>query len=179
MLKNALLFAGSGLMVVFLAPYLLPMLNQDAPSSAPAPVASESSRPAVGITPVSATTGYRELSLSPDSNGGFFVDAYINGISVRFLVDTGASLVSISPETASRLGLAQTPNSPQFRIDTANGQITSYGVKLPSLDLGSIYVKDIDAVVNPNMGGMNLLGANFLQRLAGVEQRNGHLILRQ
>ena len=98
---------------------------------------------------------------------------------MRFLVDTGASLVSISPETASRLGLAETANSPQYRVETANGQVTSYGVKLPSLDLGSIYVKDVDAVVNPNMRDINLLGANFLQRLAGVEQRDGRLILRQ
>ena len=64
-------------------------------------------------------------------------------------------------------------------LETANGRVNSYGVKLPSLDLGSIYVKDVDAVVNPNMGGLNLLGANFLQRLTSVEQRGGELILRQ
>jgi aspartyl protease family protein len=178
MLKNALLFAGAGLMTVFMAPFLLPALNGDAPSPPPRAVAPVA-QPAAIAPPASVSSGFRELSLAADSNGGYFVDGFIDGVSVRFIVDTGASLVSITPETASRLGLVQTPSSPQYRLTTANGQVTSYGVKLPGIDLGSIYVKDIDAVVNPNMSGVNLLGANFLQRLAGVEQRDGRLILRQ
>jgi aspartyl protease family protein len=177
MLKNALLFAGAGLLVVFLAPFVLPMLDGDAPASAPA-VAVQTPSPAQS-SPAKVSSGYREISLAADSNGGFYVDAYIKGVAVRFIVDTGASLVSISPETASRLGLVQTANSPQYRISTANGQVVSYGVRLPSIDLGSLYVADVDAVVNPNMHGVNLLGANFLQRLRGVEQREGRLILRQ
>ena len=177
MLKNALIFAGASLLLVFLAPSILPMMNVDTPP--PPPIA----RPAASLTvaPAAANdaSGYREWSLPSDGRGQYFVDGYVDGVSVRFLVDTGASFVSISSETASRLGLAENASSPQYMLDTANGRVKSYGVRLSHLDLGTIYVSDVDAVVNPNMSGVNLLGANFLQRLSSVEQRDGRLILRQ
>jgi len=180
MFKNALIFAGAGLLMVFLSPFVLPMLNADPPAVGQAPSKMGGALPKLPL-PVRANVaeGYRELALPADGRGQYSVDAYIDGVSVRFLVDTGASFVSISQETANRLGLTETPGSPHYVLETANGRVNSYGVKLPSLDLGSIYVKDVDAVVNPNMGGLNLLGANFLQRLTSVEQRGGELILRQ
>jgi len=180
MLKNALLFAGSGLLLVFLSPIILPMLNLDSPQTGQPPTKLAGPvAPSPSPTRVNNALSYRELALPADGRGQYSVDAYVDGVSVRFLVDTGASFVSISPDTANRLGLMETASSPHYMLETANGRVSSYGVKLPALDLGSIYVKDVDAVVNPNMGGMNLLGANFLQRLTSVEQRSGELILRQ
>jgi len=180
MLKNALIFAGAGLLMVFFSPFLLATLNIDAPPVGQAPVKPGAALPRPPMPArANVAAGYRELALPSDGRGQYSVDAYIDGVPVRFLVDTGASFVSISPETANRLGLTETASSPHYVLETANGRVNSYGVKLPSLDLGSIYVKDVDAVVNPNMGGLNLLGANFLQRLTSVEQRGGELILRQ
>ena len=54
----------------------------------------------------------------------------VGGESARFLVDTGASMVSISNELANRLGLVETASSPHYVFQTANGKTLTYGVKL-------------------------------------------------
>ena len=81
-------------------------------------------------------------------------------------------------DLANRLGL-ETASSPHYVFQTANGKTLTYGVKISAIDFGPIYVSDVDAAVNPNMGKVNLLGANFLARMSSVEQRDRMLILRQ
>ena len=184
MLKNALFFAVSGLALVLLAPVLLPSIERAAHPEAQPAAASAAPTPDTAALPATAAAAqppenYRELQIAANSNHQYFVDGWVNGVNVRFVVDTGATFVSLSPDVAARLGLWQTPSSPRYRFNTANGVGTGYGVKLNSIDFGSIYMADVDAVVNPGLGAMNLLGENFLHRLASVEQRDGRLILRQ
>ena len=65
-------------------------------------------------------------------------------------------------------------------MTTANGTAYATPVRLKNVDLGSIYLNDVDAIVaDPSAGEVNLLGASFLKRLNSVEQRDGLLILRQ
>jgi aspartyl protease family protein len=179
MLKNAILFAIGGTLLVALAPVLLPMLNTGAAPTRPATVNSDSASIGVAPAPSRSATGFRELALAADSRGQYYTDAMIKGVPVHFLVDTGASFVSLSPDTADRLGIVEQANAPHYRMQTANGDVAAYGATLDAVDLGPIYVKDVDAVINPGMRGVNLLGANFLKRLASVEQRDGQLILKQ
>jgi aspartyl protease family protein len=179
MLKNALIFAGAGVVAVLAAPSFLPALDAHfAPPSTP-PSYSQPEAVATAAATPDKVAGFRELEIPADSRGQYFVDGYVDGEPIKFLVDTGASFVSISPELANRLGLFETASSPHYRLQTANGSTIGYGVTLKNIDLGSIYVADVPAVVNGAMGGVNLLGANFLQKLASVEQRNGELVLRQ
>ena len=180
MMKNALMFAGAGLLLVLAAPNVLPMLEGGgfAPQ-APTPQARLPVAVAPAPTQASVSSSFRELNVPADGRGQYYVDALIDGVRVPFIVDTGASFVSISADVAQRLGLVETADSPHYVFQTANGSTTSYGVTLKNIDLGSIYVDNVAAAVNPNMGGINLLGANFLKRLASVEQRDGRLILRQ
>jgi aspartyl protease family protein len=180
MLKNALTFAGAAIVCAMLTPTFLSMLKP--PSGGPATrnaAVDMSAPPAAGTAPAVPQTGFRELDIPADSRGQYYVEAMVGGESARFLVDTGASMVSISSELANRLGLFETASSPHYVFQTANGKTMSYGVRLTTIDFGPIYVKDVDAAVNPNMGGVNLLGANFLARMSSVEQRDRVLILRQ
>jgi aspartyl protease family protein len=95
------------------------------------------------------------------------------------LVDTGASMVMISARLADRLGISPEAG-PKWRVQTANGFSTATPTVLPSIDLGSIYMKDVPALIaDRSAGEVSLLGASFLKRLSSVEQRNGVLILRQ
>ena len=138
--------------------------DADAPS--PEPAAPESS-------------GYREALLQADGRGQYAADALVDGLTVRMLVDTGASDVIISASTAARLGLVPS-GRPTRLIETANGKSTASPALLSSLSLGGLYMNDVEALIlTPEAGEVNLLGESFLKRLVSVEQRNGMLILRQ
>lgn len=181
MLKTALLFAGAGLALVLLAPGLLPALQQQIAAS-PAP--ERALRAEAPAAPQPQPTrerenGFREVQVADNGANQYVLDALVDGQNVHFLVDTGANIVSLNSETARRLGLYDSPSVPHYKVSTANGQAIAYGVKLRSIDLGSIYVSDVDALVAPNLGEMNLLGMSFLRRLSAVEQRQSRLILRQ
>jgi aspartyl protease family protein len=178
MLKNALIFAGAAMLCVMMAPTFLPMLKPPPDERAiQDPIADVSALP-TRAAPESPRQGFRELNI-PDENGRYSVDAMVGGEPARFVVDTGATIVTISSDLANRLGLVETPSSPHYVVHTANGTTLAYGVKLSAIDLGSIYVSEIDALVDPNLGNVNLLGENFLARMTSVEQRDHVLILRQ
>jgi aspartyl protease family protein len=96
------------------------------------------------------------------------------------LVDTGASFVSLSQRDAELLGLRPTEKDFIYRMQTANGIVKAAPVRLREMQVGDISVRDVDAVVH-RAGGppISLLGMSFLRRLAGFEQVQGRLILRQ
>ena len=181
MLKNALMFAGAAFLLVLMAPSYLPYLNQGRE------VAAQARAPS--ITPISAGVepaqppvkdAFREKSIPADGRGQYSVDVLVEGASVPMLIDTGASFVSISASVAARIGATPPPGAPRWKMTTANGVAYASPVRLKHVDLGSIYLSDVDAIVaDPSAGEVNLLGASFLKRLNSVEQRDGLLILRQ
>ena len=107
--------------------------------------------------------GSVRVTLLRNHYGHYVASGSINGKKVDFLVDTGASDVSIPAPIANRLGLIRgTP----FYAHTANGTITVYRTHLDSVTLGSIRLEDLNGSINPNMGGDSiLLGMDFLKRL--------------
>jgi aspartyl protease family protein len=114
-----------------------------------------------------------------DGAGGHFViDAAVNGVSVRFLVDTGASDVVLTLEDAAALGFE--PRSLDFSrgYHTANGVVRAAPVVLRELRIGQYSLYDVDAAVNQAPIGISLLGMSFLDRLAGYEVDDGRLMLR-
>ena len=177
MLKGALTLSIAVLALALMAPALIPGLatapNGTAPveTAAEAPVAKRPAEP--------PTSGYREASLAADARGQYAAEALVEGVSVRMLVDTGASVVIISAATAARLGL--TPSAgPKWKIQTANGELLASPVTLASVSFGGLYLRDVQALIlAPEAGDVNLLGASFLKRLVSVEQRDGLLVLRQ
>ena len=120
--------------------------------------------------------GSRTVSLQGNRAGHYLASGQINGQLVEFLLDTGASDVSIPAPVAQRLGL----QPGQARIyRTANGQITAYDTRLDSLALGEIRLQDVRASINPHMDGETiLLGMSFLRHLE-FTQRGDTLIIRQ
>ena len=119
------------------------------------------------------------FAVSPD--GHFVVEAVITTeaaqVPIRLLVDTGASDVVLSPTDARRLGLdlATLDFSKTYR--TANGIVYGAPVRLATMRIGSIEVKDVRASVNSAAMDRSLLGMSFLERLSGYEVTAGSLIL--
>lgn len=173
MLKNALIFAAAALVIAFSAPAFLPRgaVPAAVPVAAPAPAAPQA-RP--------ATLVGREASIPADAVGQFHANASIDGQDVDVMVDTGATMVALTAETATRLGVFVDPAAAKLRTHTANGDALVTPVVLREVSLGSIDMSDVEAVVMaPGAGAADLLGASFLKRLASVEQRAGVLVLRQ
>lgn len=100
----------------------------------------------------------------PMGPGGHFSSAgSINGRPVVFLVDTGASLVSISQAEADRIGLDYRA-APRGMVQTANGAVPVHSVRLATLRIGDVQVYDVPAVVLPAQMPQVLLGNSFLGR---------------
>jgi aspartyl protease family protein len=178
MLRSAIFIAIGALFLALLAPNLLPLFLPGATQD-PRPAAAAPLRADVALS-APAPTGYSETSLDADAGGQYAAGVQINGQNVRMLVDTGATMVVISYDTALRLGLRPVDADYTARVRTANGVAAVAPVVLRAVEIGPIYVGDVQALIAaPNAGPINLLGESFLKRLASVEQRSGRLVLRQ
>jgi aspartyl protease family protein len=121
----------------------------------------------------------RTASIPRGSNGHFETDAVINGRRIPFMVDTGASVIALREGEASRLGIHPAPRDYTTKVSTANGVIFAAPVALRSVELGSIIVRDVAAVVLPDEAlAQNLLGMSFLSRIHWQYQ-GGRLMLEQ
>ncbi len=104
------------------------------------------------------------VTLAADANGQFLADGKVNGSRVRFLVDTGATLVTLPSAEAARLGIDFRAGRPGVS-QTANGRILVYRVRLDTVTVGSMTIRDVDAVVTEGPGlEVALLGMSFLNR---------------
>ena len=103
------------------------------------------------------------VTLKADARGMFLTEGQVNGGSVRFLVDTGATLVALPAADAKRLGIDY-QKGPRGIVQTAGGPTPAYGVKLDTVRVGDIAINGVDAVVIEAGLPFALLGMSFLKR---------------
>jgi aspartyl protease family protein len=119
----------------------------------------------------SAVASSREkITLAADGRGMFYAEGAINGIPVRFIVDTGATYVSMSSKDAARMGVDFRKGRPVM-MQTANGTVMKYLVTFDRVRLGDIELAGVDGVVGEQEMPYALLGMSFLNRLE--MQRDG------
>lgn len=108
-------------------------------------------------------------------DGHYRAPGSINGDSVDFLVDTGASVIAIPASVAERIGLSR---GSRISVQTAAGPSRAYRTRLERVIVGSIAIDDVRAAIVPAMGGDQvLLGMSFLSHLE-MQFRDGELLLR-
>ncbi len=112
-------------------------------------------------------------------DGHFRVDAIVDGKRLPMLVDTGATMVSLSPDHAARIGIDPARLEYSVRTRTANGIGHSAPVRLREIRIGSISVRNVPALVNREAMPQSLLGLSFLNRLAGYGVEGDLLTLRR
>ena len=124
--------------------------------------------------------GRATVVLAADPRGHFLAEPSINGVKIRSLVDTGASVVALSSEDAQRAGVFPAGADYQIPVSTANGVVKAAAVRLREVRIDNIVLRDVDAMVMPQgrLSG-TLLGMSFLRRLAGMQVSDGRLILTQ
>lgn len=111
------------------------------------------------------------------ADGHFHVEGRVEGVLVRFLVDTGASKVALTRADAARLGIRPGPDAFVERYRTANGTVRAAPVVLSSLEIGSIRVENVPASVTEGDLGVSLLGMSFLNALSRFEMTGERLAL--
>ncbi|MCK6390925.1 MAG: TIGR02281 family clan AA aspartic protease [Azonexus sp.] len=112
-----------------------------------------------------------QIILKADGAGHFVTNGTINGGSIRFLVDTGASMISLGASDARRLGLDFNKGQKGF-AQTANGQTMVSKVQLDSVRVAGVTLHQVDAVIHQTELPVALLGMSFLNRME--MQRNGN-----
>ena len=114
---------------------------------------------------LSVQSEHATVVLTTDRDGHFVSSGSINGAAVRFLVDTGATMVSMNIDEARRAGVNYLAGERGYS-QTANGRAAVYRVKLAQVRLGDITLRDVDGLVHEN-GTLPvvLLGMSFLGKL--------------
>lgn len=112
-----------------------------------------------------SSSGSQTVILTANSQGHFVTTGTINGASTRFVVDTGATFVSMSSAEARRLGVDYTKGE-RGAMSTANGTVPAYKVTLNTVRVGDITMNQVDAaVIEGGSPPVTLLGMSFLNRV--------------
>lgn len=119
-----------------------------------------------------------ELVFRRGPDGHFYISAVANGQPVMFLVDTGASEIVLSPQDAERLRIDLSALNYNRRYQTANGTVMGASVRLDTLSVGPIRMRNVEVSINGADMSESLLGMTFLDRLSSYEVRGDTLILR-
>jgi aspartyl protease family protein len=130
----------------------------------------------VGATGGDAAAGTRVV-LSAGSGGHFLTEGQINGKSVHMVVDTGASVVSMSMADAQRMGLNY-QSGQMVSMSTANGVIPGWRIKLATVRVGDVLVYDVDSVVTSGSMPYVLLGNSFLSHFQ-MTRTNDQMVLQK
>jgi aspartyl protease family protein len=151
-----------------------PKFQQEAAISDPAPVTV-----AVASPPPALATGSRAAFIDREADGHYWTRADVGGTQVKFMVDTGASIVALTYFDAQRLGLKPEELDFDSEIRTAGGVTYGAPVTLKSIRVGKVEVEDVNAVILRTELEQSLLGMTFLGELHSYEVRQGQMIIRQ
>jgi aspartyl protease family protein len=123
-------------------------------------------------------TGDHELAIPQSEDGSYVLVGKVNGQRVRFVVDTGATDIVLSPDDARRIGADVEGLKYVLESETANG--VGYGAPFVAdrLEVGPIALSDVGVIVNRAPMSGSLLGMSFLRRLQSFHVEDGKLVLR-
>ena len=122
--------------------------------------------------------GAGRLVLDADRSGHFYLEGRANGAPIRFMVDSGASIVTLTAEDAAAAGLRPADRDYDRPFSTANGTVMSAVTQLPLLEVEGVQLTDVTvAVSRPGALDTSLFGVNGLNRFARRETTAGEMVL--
>ena len=143
---------------------LVALRDQLAESADAKPVLAEVAKTNAELTEVSASQ-IRTASLRKEGDGHYWASARVNGVNVKFPVDTGATLWALNKRDARRIGLELDNLQRNLDVRTAAGRVKASSAVIKSVGIDGVEVKDVSAVVMEDGLEYSLLGMSFLNRL--------------
>ena len=128
--------------------------------------------------PTGTGAGRPSVTLASDASGHFLAEGAVNGIPVRFIVDTGASTIALPGAEAQRLGIDYRKGR-RGMSQTANGAVPIYLVTLDRVKLGAIELSGVEAVVIERGLNVALLGMSFLNRVEMHREGQTMMLIRR
>lgn len=122
--------------------------------------------------------GERAMAIRRAADGHFYMEARVNGVPVRFMVDTGASATILDPRDAERAGFSSRRLSFYERFRTANGTVSAAPITVSRLDFGPVAFSDVRMFVNGAAIGTSLVGLSMLDRFRSWNVAGDTLTLR-
>ena len=122
---------------------------------------------------VAGPRGEVRVAMAPD--GHYWLRAEVNGVSTRFLVDSGASLTTVGSDLAQGAGVEPEPIR-VAQVKTANGQVIMRRGRIGQLRVGPVVRDDFPVLIAPQ-DGLNVIGMNFLSSLRSWRSEDGVLVL--
>jgi aspartyl protease family protein len=119
----------------------------------------------------------REVRIRMAGDGHFWADATLNGVKRRMLVDSGATVTALSEATAASAGVDRGEDLVPVMLRTANGVTAARTGSVKELRLGTAKVTGLKVVVSPALGDMDILGMNFLSKLASWRVEGRTLVM--
>ncbi|MBU6140723.1 MAG: TIGR02281 family clan AA aspartic protease [Proteobacteria bacterium] len=130
------------------------------------------------INPASAQVGESgELVINISQDGHFYLNTKINGVAIRFMIDTGASDIVLSVAEAEKIGVNTKILQFNKTYQTANGKSFGATIKLEELEVANVKFRNVTASVNSAEMGTSLLGMSFLRRCKKYEFYQDKLVL--
>jgi aspartyl protease family protein len=129
------------------------------------------------IPAYAVSTSPHEMVIARSEDGGFYVMGQVNGMPVRFLLDTGSGETTLSPADAQRLGIDPATLTFSRTTETANGVGHGAPYTAAGLTVGQIHLTQVAMDINQAPMSTSLLGMSFFKRLDSVEIRGDQLFL--
>jgi aspartyl protease family protein len=136
----------------------------------------EDIRSTVGPAPQMTVTG-EVIEVPRAYDGHYYLPVEVNGQSITFLVDTGASQIVLAQRDAERLGIDTDQLNYIGRAATANGEVRTAPVRLDTLTLGPVTDRNVSAWVNEGELFQSLLGMDYLHLFSNIQFADGRMIL--
>jgi aspartyl protease family protein len=174
-LKNLFFVMFASVVIAMVIAFVVaPRFQEQAAVSDPPPVTV-----AVATPEPAALPGSRAAFIDKEDDGHFWTRADVSGTQVKFMVDTGASIVALTYFDAQRLGLKPEELNFDSEIRTAGGITYGAPVTLASIRIGKVKIENVNAVILRTELEQSLLGMTFLGELNSYEVRQGQMIIRQ
>jgi aspartyl protease family protein len=119
----------------------------------------------------------KELKVDMAPDGHFWVMATVNGVPRRMLIDSGATVTALSPATTREAKVETGTGIAPVILRTANGSAQAETGKVDELRIGNIVARNLRIVSSPGLGGMDVLGMNFLSKLESWRVEGRTLVL--
>jgi aspartyl protease family protein len=119
----------------------------------------------------------KEVRVRMAADGHFWVNATINDVERRMLIDSGATVTAISDQTARSAGVEAGAGLSPVVLRTANGMAPAKTGSIDELRIGNILARNLKIVTSPGLGNMDVLGMNFLSQLKSWRVEGRTLVL--